>query len=243
MTVIGLVGGKHSAGVTTLALALAASARVEARPLVVEADPAGGDIAPRAGLGLDPGLLTLAAAGRHGLSESLIESHAQPFGNGVRVLVGPSAPEQAAGALAGCGQWLGVGLARQPWLTIIDAGRWEPRSPAAELLGVSTLALLVLRPTVEGVEHARSRLASLSRVVDRVGIAVVGERPYPPADVGAVLGVDDVFAIEDDPRAAAAIGAGTAPDRWLRRSALLRSAAAILRDLHDASPERSAVAE
>ena len=70
MSVVAIVGAKHSPGATTLAVALASAAPVDQRALVVEADPAGGDIAARAGMSLDPGLLTLAAAGRRGVDSS-----------------------------------------------------------------------------------------------------------------------------------------------------------------------------
>lgn len=67
MTVVALCSAKHSPGSTTLALALACAATEvdEPLPLVVEADPAGGDLAAHLGLPVSPGLVGLAAAFRH----------------------------------------------------------------------------------------------------------------------------------------------------------------------------------
>jgi hypothetical protein len=57
--------------------------------------------------------------------------------------------------------------------------------------------------------------------------------------VRSALGVEDLYAIDDDPRAARSLRLGAAPDRWLRRSALLRSTAILAEALrahfHDAA--------
>src|SRR6266566_1751510 len=64
MPLIALASVKGSPGVTTTCLALAA-AWPGKRRLVIEADPAGGDLGPWLGLPPAPGLTGLAAAARH----------------------------------------------------------------------------------------------------------------------------------------------------------------------------------
>ena len=157
MTTIAVIGGKGSPGATTLALALAivATATRHGDALLVEADPAGGDIAARCGIPLDPGLLTLAASGRRGLDQSIVERHAQRLPCGVLALVGPTSDQHATTTLAAIGGALGRTLETAQAPVVIDAGRWDARSPAAELVAFASVALLVLRPTIEGVEHAR----------------------------------------------------------------------------------------
>jgi len=221
MTVIALCGTKGSPGVTTLALAMCASGGRS--PLVVEADAAGGDIAARCSMALDPGLLTLAASGRRGLDRSIVEHHAQLLPCGALVLLAPTSPDQAASALTGVAGPLARTLASDPSPVIVDTGRWDPRSPALDLVASASIAILVLRPTIEAVEHARWQLAGLAEIVPRVITATIGERPYPPAEVRSALAVDELYVIADDVRAASALGAGARPDRWLRRSQLLRS--------------------
>jgi len=226
MTIIAVVGGKHSPGATTLAVALAGMS--EDQPtLLVEADPAGGDLAARAGITFDPGLLTLAAAGRRGLTEQLLDAHTQILANGARVVLGPPSPEQAATAIGGIGRTLVPVLRARRGLAVVDAGRWDPRTPVGDLLSAADAMLVTFRPTVEGVEHVRSRLGALERLTDRVIAVPVGERPYAAREVAAVLAPVEVHAIEADARAAVAVGAGAPFDRWLRRTGLVRSVAGL----------------
>jgi MinD-like ATPase involved in chromosome partitioning or flagellar assembly len=237
MTTIAITATKGSPGATTLALALADRMSERLPALLVEADAAGGDIAARCGLALDPGLLTLAASGRRGLDRSSIHRHAQLLPSGALVLAGPTSAEQATSALTGIAPALAQTLAHETSTVIIDAGRWDPRSPATDLVASASIGALVLRPTIEGVEHARWQLRSLSDHVRRVIAIGIGERPYPRAEVTSALGIDEMYVIENDPRAANAIGLGAAHDRWLRRSPLMRSAAALADQLLGAPDE------
>src|SRR4051794_21000932 len=96
MTAVALASLKHSPGVTTAALALATAAGDDA--VAVEADASGGDVAARAGLAMEPGLLTLAAAARHE-NQRLdldLDPHLQRLACGTPVLVAPSSARRAA---------------------------------------------------------------------------------------------------------------------------------------------------
>src|SRR5581483_1729364 len=121
MTAIGLVSPKHAPGTTTAAVALALAAGDGA--LVVEADAAGGDIAARAGLPLEPGLLTMAAAGRHGGSAASLRPQCLP--SGVDAVVAPTSPDQAAAALGAIADRL-VSATRHRDVVCVDCGRWSP---------------------------------------------------------------------------------------------------------------------
>lgn len=231
MSIIAVAGGKHSPGATTLAVTLACTAGDHLSPLLVEADPAGGDLAARTGRPFDPGLLSLAAAGRRGLTEGLLDAHTQTLSNGVTALLGPPSPEQAAAALTGIARALGPVLVERRGPMVIDAGRWDARSPARELLQMADVVLVVFRPAVEGVEHVRVRLATLEGVAVRLVAVSVGERPYSALEVAAVVAPVEVRTIDADPRAAAALAAGAPIDRWLRRSPLVRSVAALAEQL------------
>src|SRR5438445_662522 len=94
---VGVVSAKH-AGVTTTAIALATAAVNVYDPLLVECDPAGGDLAAATGHPLDPGLLALAAAGRHTLDVETAVAHCQQLPTAVSVLMAPasSTPEPPA---------------------------------------------------------------------------------------------------------------------------------------------------
>src|SRR5258705_6125183 len=141
MTVIAIIGTKGSPGATVLALALAATASgLDQGPaLLVEADPAGGDIAARCGISLDPGLLTLAASGRRGIDRSIVEGHAQLLPCRVLALLAPTSADQATSALTGIAGELAKTLTNETSTVVIDAGRWDPHSPAAALVSSASV--------------------------------------------------------------------------------------------------------
>ena len=81
MTLVAFASTKASPGVTTLCQALAHTWPDPRRVVVVEADPSGGDLAARLELAPEPGLVSLAAAGRRGLSAAVVWDHVQHVGN------------------------------------------------------------------------------------------------------------------------------------------------------------------
>src|SRR5262249_35676958 len=88
---------KGSPGVTTLATALGARWPGRENPIVVEVDPAGGDLMARFRLPDTPGLVSLAAAarGRGQADQDLVTQHTQLLPGGLRVVLGPVGAEQA----------------------------------------------------------------------------------------------------------------------------------------------------
>jgi hypothetical protein len=236
VSLLALVSAKGSPGVTVASLALAA---VWPRPvLVAECDPAGGDLAPRWDLPPSPSLLTLAAAARRQLSGEELWQHTQrlPGADGagqVSVLLGPPAAEQAI-ALGRLWGALGPVLARLPEADVLaDCGRLGPGAPSGQLLGHASLALLVARPSPEGVAHARTRLLALQQVGVEGGLVLVGEHPYGLAEVREALEAARVrpqllAVLADDPRAAAMLAGEPGSPRRLANSLLIRSARALV---------------
>jgi MinD-like ATPase involved in chromosome partitioning or flagellar assembly len=228
VTVLALASVKHSPGVTTAGLALAAAWSSDTNAVLVEADPAGGDLAARLGLALDPGLVSLAAAGRHQAAVLDIGAHTQPMPAGGLVLVGPTAPEQAVAAVAGLGARVPEAITRTGTHAVIDCGRWYPGSPACPAWQSADLALVVAQPTVEGIEHIRARTVALTAsAAGRLAVLLVGDRPYRPAEVEEVLALPVIGVIAIDPRGATAALSG-AQAAAARRSSLVRSARTVL---------------
>lgn len=230
MTALALVSAKHSPGVTTAALAFAAASAQDRATVVIEADPAGGDVAARVGLALDPGLVSLAAAGRHEGRALNVEEHCQPLPAGGSVVVAPTTYEQAGAAVATLAGRLGRSAARpDAHLTIIDCGRWFPASPVQWELEGADVVVVVARRGLDSLEHVRSRLPSLTRGAGlRVPVVLlVGDGAYRPDEVSAALGAEVVGVLPLDPRGAAALSGG-ASVRVARRSPLVRSARSIL---------------
>ncbi|MGH9009574.1 MAG: hypothetical protein ACRDYF_06955 [Acidimicrobiia bacterium] len=212
---------------TAAAIALAVAAGPLPASLVVEADPDGGDLAARCELSIEPGLGSLAATGRHGASVD-ITGHVQALPAGPFGLLSPPSPSLTRGALGALGGRLADALGAWPGSVVIDCGRWDPVGPAGPLAAVADALIVVLRPTVEGVEHVRSRLDDLhSAGARRVAALLVGDRPYPPAEVAAALEIPVVGTLPLDVRGVAAlerrmIGADT------RRSTIVRAARSAL---------------
>jgi MinD-like ATPase involved in chromosome partitioning or flagellar assembly len=191
---------------------------------VAECDPAGGDLAACHGLPLEPGITSMAASNRHGFDPTTLATHIQHLASGTAVLVGPTSAEQAAVALSALAGQVGPVLQDVPLTAVLaDCGRVDRHGPAWPLVARADIVVLVTRPNLAGVEHARSRLRVLDQLHARVVLLLVGEGPYPAAEVAASLGCEVVGVLADDPAAADALLSGRS-GRRLSRSLLLRSA-------------------
>jgi MinD-like ATPase involved in chromosome partitioning or flagellar assembly len=163
---VGSVSG--APGATTLALALALELSLRAAPgtpgpILVDADADGGDIAIRLGLDPVPGLGTLALAGRHGLDEETLQSHAQRARDlpGVAVVPGIAGPAQSPTL-----EWVAPPLAelaprcRRP--VVVDVGRFGAAAGSRALIQAADRLLVVCRPDTASIVHARSGMAALT---------------------------------------------------------------------------------
>ena len=182
MALVTVVSAKGAPGATTTAMLLAA---LWSRPtLLVDADPAGGDVALRLpaedGRPLDRerGMLSLLPSARRGLSPEAVLQHAQPALGGQPVLAGLAGPEQSA-AVGALWRVLADAFATLPGTdVVVDAGQVHSRSPHLALLQRSDLVLWVYRPNASSVLHTRRRLENLTDVFAessaRVGVVAVG---------------------------------------------------------------------
>lgn len=233
MSVIAFASAKSSPGVTTALVALAAGWPQEREILVVEADPAGGDIAPRFDLSTDPGLVTLAAAGRRQLSPDTLWNHVQtlPGKRAAQVLVAPASAEQTQAALSAVRGRLAEVLGRlQDRDVLVDCGRLDPGSPAFELMGAADLAVLVVRPVLSQVHHLHARVTSLPSTTPTC-LVTIGDSPYSPLDVAGTVRMQLAGSLAHDGRAAAVLAGEGGGGRDLARSRLLRSATGLAEGL------------
>ena len=167
--IVTLCSDKGSPGVTTLAVALGL---VWPTPrLVLEADPAGGDLAFRmrhtdggGPLNPDPSAATLAAAVRAGLAEKDLPRYAQPTTLGVLVIPGVLSPERGAPLRPLWPRVAGIAAA-WPGTALADIGRAPPGNPALPLARSATCVLLLARASLEGFYHLRDRVGELAQVV------------------------------------------------------------------------------
>jgi hypothetical protein len=233
MGYVAFASAKGSPGVTTAVAALAGTWPAD-RPLVVaELDPSGGDLVVRFDLGSEPGLVTLAASGRRDLGAETLLAHTQALpaaapgdGPSRRVLAAPVSSDQATAALTALRGGLARALAAVDADVLVDCGRLDPTSPAFEVATRAELLVVLARPIVAEVHHLSARMGALPSAT--TSLLTVGDRPYAVDEVAEAVGAHPLGCLAFDPRAAAALSGdlGNAA-RVLRRSRLLRDAAAV----------------
>jgi len=231
MTVVACFSAKASPGVTT-AVQLVAGAWPAGRGLlVVEADPAGGDLAGRLGLPADPGLVSLASEGRRGLSSYIIDAHAQPAGTNVSVLLAPAGSRPSAAAVSVLADRLAdafVMIVDRD--VVVDCGRLGPGSPAWPAVRAADAAVLFTGAAAVDVAHAAPLIEDVAVGSVDVGVVVIGEASgrrdrYPADEVADALGVPLWGTLPSEPSVAAALVAGRADRKVISRSGLARAAA------------------
>lgn len=212
--IVALTSAKGSPGVTTTAVGLAAC---WLRPggLVVEADPAGGDLAARFGRYCEPGLSTMAVDGRDpgGGLEPGRWVQPLPYGGGA-VLAPPGAAASASLATLGArtGLMLELLAGRHP-LVVVDAGRWWHGSPAEPALAAADLLLVLARPQLDELRQLEDRLPALRRLAGKVRLVLCGETGWPAGEVGRQLGVPVAGVLPVDRHGAAVLSGRSVPRR------------------------------
>ncbi|MFP5376556.1 MAG: chromosome partitioning protein [Acidimicrobiia bacterium] len=229
MTVVAFASAKFSPGVSTLAELVALTRPGEHSCLLVDCDPAGSEWVVRPGVAAEPGLVTLAMAGRRELAAGTALEHAQTVG-ALRVVVAPASARQAASALDIVGDRLGAHLAALEGLdVVVDCGRLDTRSPAVAVARAADLVVLVARPAVSDLVHVAPWVELLG--AHSLAVALVGtgrgrqQVAYSPAEIADALGVPVLGVVADDPKAAARLFAGPGSLAPVARSRLARSAA------------------
>lgn len=227
---IALASVKGSPGVTSLAVALAARWPTEGA-VVVEADPAGGDLAFRFGHHRDPGLSAFAADTRGGEPGRGLSAYAQRLAVGVDVVFAPAEPE--AGQVVRLLAANGLGLLRAAAINrpvLVDVGRLEWGSPALPLACAADLLLVVTRAwpdAFDAVQVRRDRLLGLPGMRAAVRLVLAGDVPCPPREIAAVIGLPVAGEVPEDPRGAAVLTGRLRPDRGWTRLPYVRAAKAL----------------
>lgn len=210
MSVVVLASAKGSPGTTLTGLGL--SWAWPGDVVLVDADPAGGDLALRcrdaAGAPLDPdlGLLTLGAAARRGAEGTSLQEHLQATSLGFPVLAGAPAPEQLGGIAGVWGQLPGVladHAARHAADVLVDVGRVVPGGATQPLLLAADAVVFVVRPDIEGVAQLRARLRGLAPALR------LDQRGARPVDVLVTTSYRDRTVVDDLQRLLDAEGLAT----------------------------------
>lgn len=243
MSVIAFTNLKSSPGTTTSVLALAHVWPAGKDVLIVEADPAGGDIAARSGIASDPGLSSLAAAGRRAIAAELLQEHVQQVG-GIPVLLGPTHAAASVAALTVAAGSLANALPELQADVLVDCGRLDPFSSAAPLIDSADLVVIVARPTVGELPRVAAIVRELGHITPCLLLAEGSgsdRAQYPAAEVAQAIGSDVLGLMPFDPYAASALWGGAANPKALERSALVRAARGVASAiLHKLEPQQIA---
>ncbi|MET9293077.1 hypothetical protein [Streptomyces sp. NPDC003077] len=234
---VAIGSAKGSPGATTLALLLAAcwptSAR-QPRPLVVEADPSGGDVAARFEISDSPGLVDLAAAGRRAASARVLGECTQTLPGDTYVVAGPAGARQATAAVRLFGDG-GAGLLRAGMGTagdvLLDVGRFQPDT--ADLVKAADRLLLVTRGEVDALAHAAAQAVDLRSCACEAELTLIGPSLYSASEIREVLGLRRVHRVPWDAKTVRAMAGRSwvAPRRWRGVPPLVRAVTALARDL------------
>ena len=237
MMLVAVCSLKGSPGVTTFCVALAAHWPAQARCLLLECDPSGGDIATRFSLASSPGLVSLAAAARRGSEPDLLWQHTQQLPGGLPVVLAPPGADHALAALVALApessaraSVLRMAAGATDMTVIADCGRADPPSAVLPLVRSADIMLLLSRAHADDLAHLASRVAAVGRWSPRPALLLVGGG-YSTAEISRELDVPIFGRIpEDGPGAAALRGHRRSQGRPLC-SALGRVAGSVARAL------------
>jgi hypothetical protein len=217
MALLAVTYVKGRPGATTTALGLTATAPESARAVMVECDPAGGDLMRRHRLAAVPSVVDLAAAARGAAGAASPAYPADVFATAtqpvvlrdatVPVVVAPAGGAQTRAALP---ELTGVGRAvlAAPGRTVVaDCGRLAPGSPVWPLLRLAEVVLVVARARADELAHVREHLAELVDAgAGRVVVLLGAGGLYPAADVADVLARHVAEELARDPASVAVLG-------------------------------------
>jgi MinD-like ATPase involved in chromosome partitioning or flagellar assembly len=223
MGLVAVASVKGSPGATALSAALAAGWPGPGRPIVVEADPAGGALAARFGLRSEPSLATYVADARRDHSDDALAGSLQHLGR-TEVLVAPANPAVAEWAVGAAAERLATCFAGDDGrAAFVDVGRLDPVSPAMPFALAARRLLIVTRPTFEALEPVRHRAQALAELGCRPELVLLGDAPHGPDEVSAALELAVAGVVAHDRAVADALAAGRLSARRLHRSRLWRS--------------------
>ncbi|MCL4434084.1 MAG: hypothetical protein M1399_04845 [Actinobacteria bacterium] len=240
MRTIALFSGKGSPGVTTLACCIGAVWPSKRRVVLMEADPAGGDLSTRFLLASGPGVMSLALSARSNNTGTVeIDSHVQQLPGGLEVLVGPSSSDSAlsldreVAVLSSL-----IGLSPGDVDIIADCGRLSPALPGQmAVVERADVAIMVLPPQAGAAAHAEHVVTRIDKARSRwqgedpVKLVVCGRGEVKPEELAAVLDMELLGAVPDDYKGAAIACGQPGSTAAFARSAIIRSAASVVENI------------
>ncbi len=220
---------------TTTSVALASAWPLADDTILVEADPAGGDLAAWFDMPVAPSLSTVVTRVLDGAWPE-IERHTRLADSGLRLIPAPSRAGEAAQAVGESARSLVATLAslRSP-VTIADTGRVQPSPGSHPFVDAAAVNVVVHRQAAQSSRAAAVRLQRLADQLDSFAahpsalvVAVVGAAPFDLAEIGSYLadsvGATPIVGLPIDDLASAVFAGRTGVSaRRLARLPLLRA--------------------
>ena len=226
IVVVGSVRGSPGATSWSLLLAAAWPAGLAGERVVLEADPDGGVLGARHGLGVDPGVVSLLAAARHEPGVT-VEDHGRRVGD-VWLVPGPEAPGRARRVWSSSADALAMRVALDDRLWVVDVGRLNETNPSKAFVDAATFTLVVSSDRTEDLVALPDRLAALAASAVRLGVLVIGTA-YPRPELVGFLGLRDVWTVRSSadlvPVSGQVLAVGRSRRSWVWREALEVAAA------------------
>lgn len=185
------VGG--APGVTSWTLLLAAAwPDPSVQRVVLEADPSGGVLGSRYGLGVDPGAVGLVASCRRDAGLD-VDAHGRLVAEGVLVVPAPELEESAHPLWMTGASSLATAMTVDDKTWLVDLGRLGSSSPCRELASVAALNIVLARPETEQLVRVPARVASLREFGSSVAVLVLGSSGYDENELREFFDADRVW--------------------------------------------------
>jgi hypothetical protein len=222
---VGSIRGAPGATSWSLLLGAAWPQTFAERRIVLEADPVGGVLGARYGLGVEPGVVRLVTGiRRNGTPAIDVDPVARQLDASLLAVPGPEAAETALAVWSEGAAPVASRLARERAAWFVDVGRLDNSNPSAVFADHAALNLLVVRPNNEHLVQLPSKVSWLHRRTAPVGVIVSGKCSFGVDEVSEFSGADAVWMVPTRDDLAEEVGrviGGTRGRRsWLWRHAL-----------------------
>jgi hypothetical protein len=222
---VGSIRGAPGATSWALLLAAAWPREFAERRVVLEADPAGGVVGARYGLGVEPGAVRMVTGiRRNGTTSVQLEGVGREVHAGLFVVPGPESGEQARPVWTEGAPAVAARLARDPGVWLVDVGRTDESNPSVVFADHAVLTVLVVGPRQEDLVPLPARVASLHARCASVAVIVSGRCVFAASEIEQFCGSDAawVVPVRDDlvDEVGRLLRGGRARRSWLWRHAL-----------------------
>jgi hypothetical protein len=222
---VGSIRGAPGATSWSLLLAAAWPSAFAGRRVMLEADPAGGVVGARYGLGVEPGAVRLVTGiRRNGTPAVDVEGVARKLDANLLAVPGPESGEQARAVWSEGAAPVTRRLAEDGAAWFVDTGRLDDSNPSAAFADHSVLTVLVVGARHEDLVQLPSRVLALHRRCETVGVIVSGHCAFGPGEIGEFCRADATWLVPSHGDLAAEVGrllgGSRARRSWLWRHAL-----------------------